>query len=250
MISFSPPGRCTAHIQRAIFGAVLLAFFGWSGMAGAQEAAIRKTLKERIPELPKIVSISKTPINGLYEVLLEDNEIYYADASGNHLVQGSLIDTRTKRNLTEERADKLNAIAFNTLPIKDAITIVRGNGQRKLAVFEDPNCGYCKRFERDLQKVDNITVYLFLYPILGADSMDKSRHIWCAKDQSKAWLDYMTRDTAPAVASCDSSALTRNVEFGRKHKISGTPTLLTQDGKRVPGAIPVAQIEQLIAGKP
>ena len=250
MISFSPPGRCTAHIQRAIFGAVLLAFFTWSGMAGAQEAAIRKTLKERIPELPKIVSISKTPINGIYEVLLEDNEIFYADASGNHLVQGSLIDTRTKRNLTEERADKLNAIAFGSLPLKDAITIVRGNGQRKLAVFEDPNCGYCKRFERDLQKVDNITVYLFLYPILGADSMDKSRHIWCAKDPSKAWLDHMTRDTAPPVATCDSSALTRNVEFGRKHKISGTPTLLAQDGKRVPGAIPVAQIEQLVAAKP
>jgi thiol:disulfide interchange protein DsbC len=136
-------------------------------MAGAQEAAIRKTLKERIPDLPKIMSISKTPINGLYEVLLEDNDIFYTDASGNHLVQGSLIDTRTKRNLTEERSDKLNAIAFGSLPIKDAITIVRGNGQRKLAVFEDPNCGYCKRFERDLQKVDNITVYLFSTPFWG-----------------------------------------------------------------------------------
>jgi thiol:disulfide interchange protein DsbC len=230
--------------------ALLLVWATWSGMAGAQEAAIRKALKERIPDLPKIVSISKTPINGLYEVLLEDNDIYYADASGNHLVQGSLIDTRTKRNLTEERSEKLNAIAFSSLPLKDAITIVRGNGQRKLAVFEDPNCGYCKRFERDLQKVDNITVYLFLYPILGADSMDKSRHIWCAKDQPKAWLDYMTRDTAPAPATCDSSALMRNVEFGRKHKITGTPTLLAQDGRRVPGAIPVAQIEQLVAAKP
>jgi len=239
-----------SSLRRAGSLAVLLAFAAWTGMASGQEAAIRKTLQERIPDLPKIVSISKTPINGLYEVLLEDNDIYYADASGNHLVQGSMIDTRTKRNLTEERTEKLNAIAFGSLPLKDAITIVRGNGQRKLAVFEDPNCGYCKRFERDLQKVDNITVHLFLYPILGADSMDKSRHIWCAKDPAKAWLDYMTRDTAPAAANCDSSALMRNVEFGRKHKISGTPTLLAQDGKRVPGAIPLAQIEQLIAAKP
>ena len=248
---FQPhPARSLTRLQRALSLALLLSWATWSGMAGAQEAAIRKALKDRIPDLPKIVSISKTPINGLYEVLLEDNDIYYADASGNYLVQGSLIDTRTKRNLTEERTEKISAIAFNTLPLKDAITIVRGNGQRKLAVFEDPNCGYCKRFERDLQKVDNITVYLFLYPILGADSMDKSRHIWCAKDPSKAWLDHMTRDTAPPVATCDSSALTRNVEFGRKHKISGTPTLLAQDGKRVPGAIPLAQIEQLVAAKP
>ena len=251
MFLFQPhPARSLTRLQRALSLALLLSWATWSGMAGAQEAAIRKALKDRIPDLPKIVSISKTPINGLYEVLLEDNDIYYADASGNYLVQGSLIDTRTKRNLTEERTEKISAIAFNTLPLKDAITIVRGNGQRKLAVFEDPNCGYCKRFERDLQKVDNITVYLFLYPILGADSMDKSRHIWCAKDPSKAWLDHMTRDTAPPVATCDSSALTRNVEFGRKHKISGTPTLLAQDGKRVPGAIPVAQIEQLVAAKP
>ena len=244
------PTRSITRLQRAFSLALLLAWATWSGMAGAQEAAIRKTLKDRIPDLPKIVSISKTPINGLYEVLLEDNEIYYADASSNYLVQGSLIDTRTKRNLTEERSEKLTAIAFNTLPIKDAITIVRGNGQRKLAVFEDPNCGYCKRFERDLLKVDNITVYLFLYPILGADSLDKSRNIWCAKDPAKTWLDHMTRDTALPVATCDSSALARNMEFGRKHKITGTPTLLAQDGKRVPGAIPVAQIEQMIAGKP
>ena len=252
MMFFSKPSptKHASSLRRAGSLAVLLAFAAWTGMASAQEAAIRKTLKERIPDLPKIVSISKTPINGLYEVLLEDNDIYYADASGNYLVQGSMIDTRTKRNLTEERTEKLNAIAFGSLPLKDAITIVRGNGQRKLAVFEDPNCGYCKRFERDLQKVDNITVYLFLYPILGADSMDKSRHIWCAKDPAKAWQDHMTRDTAPTVASCDSSALMRNVEFGRKHKISGTPTLLAQDGKRVPGAIPLAQIEQLIAAKP
>ena len=247
MISFSPTGRYTAHIQRAIFAAVLLAFFTWSGMAGAQEAAIRKTLKERIPELPKIVSISKTPINGLYEVLLEDNEISYTDANGHYLVQGSLIDTRTKRNLTEERSDKLNAIAFSSLPLKDAITIVRGNGQRKLAVFEDPNCGYCKRFERDLQKVDNITVYLFLYPILGADSMDKSRHIWCAKDPATAWKDMMTRDQAAPAAQCSTAAIDRNLEFGRKYKITGTPTMFAQDGTRVPGAINTTQIEKLLA---
>ena len=250
MMIFSSFQRGAALAQRVSFGAMLLACMAIPSLAGAQEAAIRKTLKERIPDLPKIQSVNKTPINGLYELLLEDNEIYYTDANGHYLVQGSLIDTRTKRNLTEERSDKLNAIAFSSLPLKDAITIVRGNGQRKLAVFEDPNCGYCKRFERDLQKVDNITVYLFLYPILGIDSMDKSRHIWCAKDPAKAWLDYMTRDTAPAPATCDNSALMRNVEFGRKHKITGTPTLLAQDGRRVPGAIPVAQIEQLIAAKP
>jgi thiol:disulfide interchange protein DsbC len=113
-----------------------------------------------------------------------------------------------------------------------------------LAVFEDPNCGYCKRFEKDLQKVSNVTVYMFLYPILGPDSTEKSKNIWCAKDKNKAWSDWMVRDVTPAVAGCDSAAITRNVELGRKFKITGTPTLVFADGSRVPGAIGADQVEK------
>ena len=219
--------------------------------AGAQEATIRKNLAERIPQLPKIDEVVKSPMPGLFEIRVNGSEIYYTDAEANFLLQGNLIDTKLRRNLTEERIDKLTAISFDSLPLKDAFTLVRGNGKRKLAVFEDPNCGYCKRFERDLQKVDNVTVYLFLYPILSADSIDKSKNIWCAKDKAKAWQDWMVRDKPAAVAHCDSSAIERNVELGRKHKITGTPTLLFVDGSRVPGAIASAEIEtRLTDAKP
>ena len=214
--------------------------------ARAQEATIRKNLGERIPQLQKIDEITRTPINGLWEVRV-GNEILYTDSEGNYLVQGSLIDTRQRRNLTEERVEKLSAIDFDQLPVKDAFTIVRGNGKRRMAVFEDPNCGYCKRFERDMQKVDNVTVHMFLYPILGGDSPDKSRNIWCAKDKAKAWLDLMVRDQALTSASCDSTAIARNLEFGKKHRISGTPTLFFVDGSRVPGAVSAAQVEKLLA---
>ena len=214
--------------------------------AQAQEATIRKNLLERVPQLGKIDEVSKTPMPGLFEVRV-GTDLFYSDADGSYLLHGNLIDTRLQRNLTEERMDKLLAIDFNSLPLKDAFTIVRGNGKRKLAVFEDPNCGYCKRFERDLQKVDNVTVYMFLYPILGADSTDKSRNLWCAKDKGKAWQDWMVRDQAAAPASCDTSALARNVEFGKKHKITGTPTLLFTNGTRVPGAIAGPQVEKLLA---
>jgi thiol:disulfide interchange protein DsbC len=162
------------------------------------------------------------------------------------LIQGSLIDTKSKRNLTEEREAKLSAIDFAGLPFKDAITIVRGNGKRKLAVFEDPNCGYCKRFERDLAKVDNVTIYLFLYPILGDDSMTKSRNVWCAKDPAGAWSQVMTKEQTIPNANCNIAAIERNVEFGRKFKITGTPTLIAQDGSRVPGAINTMQIEKML----
>ena len=215
--------------------------------ATAQEATIRKNLGERIPQLQKIDEVSKSPMPGLFEIRVNGTEIFYTDAEGNFLVQGSLIDTRQRRNLTEERVDKLTAINFDSLPLKDAFTIVRGNGKRKLAVFEDPNCGYCKRFEKDLQKVDNVTIHMFLYPILGADSVEKSKNIWCAKDKSKAWTDWMVRDQTPAGANCDSAAITRNVELGRKYKITGTPTLVFTDGSRVPGAISTAQVEKYLS---
>ncbi len=219
-----------------------------SAFAQGQEAHIKKILMERIPQFPKIEEITRSPMNGLYEIRVESDEIYYSDADANFLIQGSLIDTKTRRNVTEERIEKLTAIDFQTLPFKDAIKIVQGNGKRHIAVFEDPNCGYCKRFEKDLQKVDNLTIHLFLYPVLGQDSIEKSKKIWCAKDQAKAWKDWMQREALPSAAltNCDVQALNRTVEFGRKRKINGTPTIVTSDGVRVPGAINTAQIEKLL----
>jgi len=215
----------------------------------AQEAAIRKNIAARLPQLKSIDEVRPAPMPGLFEVRINGTEIYYSDAQGNYLIEGNLIDTRNRRNLTDERIEKLTAVKFESLPFKDAFTIVRGNGERKIAVFEDPNCGYCKRFERDLQKVDNVTIYLFLYPILGADSTEKSKAIWCARDRVQAWQDWMLRDqAAPAAAAmCDTSALARNVEVGRKHKINGTPTLLFVNGARVPGAVDSKKIEQMLS---
>lgn len=214
--------------------------------AAAQEATIRKNLTERLPKLPPIDEISKTPMEGLYEVRVNQSEIFYTDAQGNFLIQGNLIDVRAQEDLTEKRQAKLTEIDFKDLPIKDAFTIVRGNGKRRMAVFEDPNCGYCKKFERDLTKVDNVTVHVFLYPILGADSGEKSTHIWCAKDKAKAFLDWMVREVSPPAASCDSAAVTRNLEFGKKIRITGTPAMIFADGTRVPGAIGAERIEKLL----
>ena len=215
--------------------------------AAAQEAAIRKNLAERLPNLPRIDEINKTPMPGLYEVRVNQSDILYTDAEGNYLLQGELIDTRTRNNLTEERVSKLSAVDFKSLPVKDAFTIVRGNGKRRIAIFEDPNCGYCKRFEKDLAKIDNVTVHVFLYPVLGPDSQAKSQAIWCAKDKAKAFEDWMLRNIAPTPASCDSSAIQRNLALGKQHRITGTPTSFLPDGTRLPGAVPLEKIEQALA---
>ena len=232
------------NLQQIIVAGLLVCSFSASF---AQEAVIRKNLAERLPNLPKIDEVSKAPMNGLYELRVNETEIFYTDAEGNFLIQGNLIDTKAKRNLTEERVEKLSAIEFDALPLKDAFTVVRGNGKRKMAVFEDPNCGYCKRFERDMQKVSDVTVYMFLYPILGPDSTDKSKSIWCAKDKAKAWQDMMVRDQSVPKASCDTAAIDRNLAFGKKHKITGTPTIFFADGSRVPGAIGAPQVEKQLA---
>lgn len=230
-------------MKTVVLAATLMAC--WSAVA--QEAVIRKALGERIPQLQKIDEITPSPMPGLFEIRVNGTEILYTDAAGNFLLQGNLIDTKQRRNLTEERIDKLTAIRFDALPLKDAFTIVQGNGKRKLAVFEDPNCTYCKKFERNLQKVDNVTVYLFLYPILGPDSNEKSKNIWCAKDKAKTWQDWMLRAQVPKATSCDTAAIERNIEVGRQYKITGTPTLIFADGTRVPGAVDAAQVEKLLA---
>jgi thiol:disulfide interchange protein DsbC len=217
--------------------------------AFAQEAAIRKALAERIPRMPVIDEVTRTPIPGLWEVRFGGTEILYSDDKGDFImVGGSMIDTKTRTDLTEARVEKLTAIDFAKLPLKDALTIRQGTGARKLAVFVDPNCGYCRRFERDLAEVKDVTIYTFLMPILGPDSTAKARDIWCAKDGAKAWrgwmLDGVPAATAPA--KCDTAAIQRNVEFGRKHKINGTPAVVFEDGVRKPGALPADEVERLL----
>ncbi len=239
------------HRLRRLGGSLLTLALGLAlhtGASAQDTAAIRKNLAERLPNFPAIEEISKTPMPGLFEVRVNGTDLLYTDAEGNFLIQGMLIDTKARVNLTEERTDKLTAIAYKDLPFKDAFTIVKGNGKRKLAVFEDPNCGYCKKFERDLAKIDNVTVHVFLYPILSKDSTDKSKAVWCAKDKAKAFTDWMVKDQPlPATATCDTAAVDRNVEFGKKNRITGTPTMIFVDGTRVPGAIPPEQIDKRLS---
>ena len=218
--------------------------------AVADEAAIRKTIAERLPDFPKIDEVTKTPIPGLYEVRM-GTEVIYSDELGNHLIEGSLIDTRTKGNLTEARVAKLTAIDFASLPLKDAMVWKTGTGARRIAVFADPNCGYCKKFERDLQQVKDVTVYTFMIPILGGDSPEKSANIWCAKDRTATWRDWMIDGKAPprSMGACDTP-MARNLALSRKHKVNGTPAIVFEDGTRVPGAMGAEAMEkQLLASR-
>ena len=231
------------HLLPLLCAALLTANAAW-----AQDAVIRKNLAERLPQFPKIDEISKTPIPGIFEVRI-GSEIMYSDEQGNYLIQGNLIDTKARTDLTEARLAKLTAIDFASLPLKDAMVMKQGNGARRMVVFADPNCGYCKRFERDLAKLQDVTIYTFLYPILGPDSTAKSKDIWCAHENAKVWRGWMIDSVAPpkSMGKCDTAALERNVELGKKHRVQGTPAVVFEDGTRVPGAIQLEQLEKNLA---
>jgi thiol:disulfide interchange protein DsbC len=228
----------------ALVAALLLA-----GPAGANEAQIRKTLAERLPQLPKIDEVSATPMAGLFEVRYGGTELLYTDDKGEFvIVNGALVDTKTRTDLTSARIEKLLALDFEKLPLKDAFAIRQGTGARKMAVFVDPNCGYCKRFERDLLSIKDVTIYTFLLPILGPDSTVKSRDIWCSKDAPRTWRAWMLDGVAPpkSAAACDTAAMDRNLAFSRTYRINGTPAVFFEDGTRKPGAISADAVEKLL----
>ncbi|SBT10732.1 putative thiol:disulphide interchange protein (Periplasmic) [Candidatus Propionivibrio aalborgensis] len=210
--------------------------------AVADEASVKKAVEAKLGS--KVTSVSKSPYLGLYEVYTE-GQILYTDEKLTAIIAGTLIDGATMKNITAERLQKLTAIKFSELPLELAFKRVHGDGKRVLATFEDPNCGYCKKLARDTVKLDNVTIYTFLYPILSPDSLEKSKQIWCATDKVKVWDDWMLDGKAPSGKSdCDTSAVQKTVELGRKLNISGTPTIFFANGDRVPGALPLAQIEK------
>lgn len=212
---------------------------GFALAASANEASLKKIVEAKFG---KVESITKTAYLGLYEVYA-DGQIMYTDEKASAFIIGNLVDGKTMKSVTDERMRKLTAIKFSELPLERAIKQVRGDGKRQLVTFEDPNCGYCKRLAKDLAKLDNVTVYTFLFPILSQDSVDKAKQIWCSADRAKAWNEQMDGKAPSGKGDCDNP-VQKNVELGRKLAINGTPTLFFVDGDRVPGAVPLAQIEQ------
>ena len=202
--------------------------------AQANEALIRKTLESRLQGV-KVEGVVKTPYLGLWEVRVGD-ELLYTDEKVSYIFSGNVLDGRNMKNLTEERLQKLTAIKFEDLPFSQAFKVVRGNGRRQLAIFEDPNCGYCKRFEQDLAKLDDVTVHVFLYPILSQNSVDKSKAVWCSSDRAKAWSDLMLGSGTPSMSRGCDNPVDKNIELGRRMRIDGTPTTFLANGQRIVGA--------------
>lgn len=225
----------------------LSAFFLLSGHANAQaEQQIKTELQKRIGGGAKIKNVSPSPISGVYEVLV-GNDVFYTDAGSKYLIQGEIIEIATGKNITEQRQADLNRIKWSELVPTNALKAVRGNGSRQIAIFSDPNCGYCKRLEKSLQQLDNVTVYTYLIPILSADSAQKSKQIWCSADPQKTYIDWMINGIAPSGKADCATPLEKNMAFAKTYGITGTPTIFFTDGSRYPGAVQISDIEKKFA---
>ena len=224
----------------AFIGAALLCT---SPLHAQQEQQLRAEIQKKLGANAKVKSVSPAPVSGLYEVLV-GNDIFYTDTSGKYLIQGEIIELASGKNITEQRQADLNRIKWSELTPANAIKNVRGNGSRQLAVFSDPNCGYCKRLEKSLQQLDNVTIYTYLIPILSADSTQKAKQIWCSSDPYKTYIDWMVNGIAPSGKGECSTPLDKNVAFAKTYGITGTPTLFFTDGSRFPGAVQITDIEK------
>ncbi len=226
--------------------AVVVAALGCSAQADQTTDKLKATLQPRLGDAT-IKSVSKSPIAGLYEVNL-GTQILYSDAKGDYLVLGDIVDAKTRTNVTEARLAETNKIDFASLPFGNAVKVVKGNGARRIAVFSDPNCPYCKQLETTLKSIDNVTVYTFLYPVLSPDSATKSKSIWCSGDRAKAWESWMLDHRAPTAAgTCDTTAIDKNLALGQQMNVNGTPTVFLADGRRLPGAVPADRLDKEIS---
>lgn len=208
----------------------------------ADNDALIKKLEVRLGA-GQVESLTKTAYANLFEVKTK-TDILYTDKDAKYLVAGRVIDIESGKNLTEERMNEINKVDFKSLPLDAAIKFTKGDGKRVFAIFEDPNCGYCKKFRHTIQELDNVTVYTFQYNILAEDSKIKSHNVWCSPDRSQAWDDWMLNNKIPATAAADCADPHNTVmELGKKYRIRGTPAIIFTDGSRIPGAVGAKAIE-------
>ncbi|NTV96408.1 MAG: DsbC family protein [Thiobacillus sp.] len=228
-----------------IFTPLLLTVLLATG-CNADESEIKKNIEARFPGA-KVDSVSKTPVKGIYEVVVGGSEIIYANSNGDYVITGEMLETQARRNLTREKVDKLSEIKFDSLPFNQAIKIVKGDGKRKMAVFSDPDCPYCKKLDQELAKLDNVTIHVFMYPLpMHADAPRKARLVWCSADPAKAWQELMLEGKVPDGKGDCANPLEANQAFGAQHNIQGTPAIILANGKRLPGLVPADKLDALL----
>jgi len=233
----------TVRLQAA--AALLTAAFA----AAADEAAVRRMLQDKLGGGGQIESVQKAPYADLYEVVIRSPDgpaIYYIDSRATVIITGQVIDAKTGRNLTQERERKLNAIRWEDLPLQWAITTVRGSGRRKIAILSDPNCPFCRRLEEGLAKLDDITIHILPYAILGADSVRQSEAVWCSTDRAKAWNDLMFRRIEPRPDRDCDTPVEKLQDYGRRIGARATPTWFLESGERFSGAMPLNEVRRLL----
>lgn len=233
-----------------LFVLALISLIASPALAG--EAEIRQNV-EKASSGTQVKQVNKTPVAGIYEVVTQGQQgpaVLYTDEKGEYVLLGELINIKERRNLTRELMDELTKVNWSELPLANAVKIVRGDGSRKLAVFSDPDCPYCKKAEQELIKLNNATIYTFLYPLpMHGDAPRKSKMVWCSKDRGQAWLDLMLKNKLPDNKGTCDNPVSANLALGAKLGVEGTPAIIFESGKRIPGYAPAERLEKMLASE-
>jgi thiol:disulfide interchange protein DsbC len=210
--------------------------------ASGDENAVRQAFHAKFPKMT-VESVTRMPFQNMYELVV-DGQVFYTDEKASYLFSGNLLDLRSgrPRNLTQESTAKM-AAAVLSKSTENAVKRVKGNGKRVIYTFEDPNCGYCKELQKELTKVNDVTIYTFLWAILSPDSVEKAKAIWCSKDRARAWEDTMLKGVSPSgPRNCDTP-LEKNAQLAQRFGLRGTPGVYLANGEQIGGFVPAAQLE-------
>jgi thiol:disulfide interchange protein DsbC len=229
-------------MRRSLLAVLILIF---AAAAHADEAQIRRVVEAQL-EGAKVEGVEPAPL-GLYEVRVRTPrgvQVVYTDTNARHIIIGRIYDTQTERDITAERLRKLNAVKFDALPLDQAVKIQRGNGRRVFAMFSDPHCPYCRQFEQTLQKMNDITLYVFMFPVIRPDLADHSKAVWCSADRAKAWIDLALNDKVPVAKPSCANPVEKNMALGQRLGVSATPTLIFANGERVSGMLQLGDLNE------
>ncbi|MGS0742489.1 DsbC family protein [Glaciimonas sp. GG7] len=237
-------GYLTSILLAVVMGSMMTAAIAET----PQEAKIKSVIEPRLGDGVKVDAVTKTPYLGMFEVRV-GKDIFYTDANAKYMFVGRILDAESSRDFTKERMDEISKVKFSDLPLDLAVKSVKGNGKRVIAVFEDPNCGYCKKFHHAFKDIDNVTMYTFMYNILSPDSAVKSKDVWCSTDRYQAWSDWMLNGKVPATAaaSCMTNPNEKILALGKELNVTGTPTIIFADGSRIPGYVDAKALEAKFA---
>ncbi len=231
----------TIYLRATLINLFVL-FLSHSVQAGEDIEKIKQKIQQRLPEI-SITEFKPAPIPGLYEIVF-GTRVAYVSADGQYILMGDLIDLDNKRNLTAMRRGGLVLKSIDALGEANMIVLGPAKPKRTLTVFTDVDCPYCARLHQEVPKLTQagVKVRYLLFPRAGkgTETYMRSVAVWCAKDRVKA-IGIAKSGGKLEMKNC-TNPVDEHLRLGKEVGVEGTPTIVMDDGRVLPGYAPAAEL--------